>query len=384
MADPNMTAPYQARVETDLRQPLRHVQTVEAWADGWAAPVPLAADEVSVTFDEGWAPHVQAEVVAKVPGTQAELDQLDPRRLVRLRCSAGYVYPGGYRDVHPLFDLGLRTRPVARPDNNMAMTAASDEALVQDAGPWVDGFYNINTLDLSGHVAHVLPLVLGRPQTIVDELPPGPYINAWMSGSDNVWQTVTSWVNSRDAWLHDDGLRRWRLRPRPVDVGPVAHELRTGPAGTLTNARTSVSREADEWANYVQVLHVFTDAQGLEQSSLGRAWVSSGPYQGWDEANSTPLPGLKWWGMRLDTPATLAEATTAAKAILRRKLRGGRSMTLEAPAAYWLRPGHTVAVQLPLGPPELHLVSAVTFRLRTGSMTVTTRHPESTPIATGA
>ncbi|ARU53514.1 hypothetical protein CBR64_20880 [Cellulosimicrobium cellulans] len=78
------------------------------------------------------------------------------------------------------------------------------------------------------------------------------------------------------------------------------------------------------------------------------------------------------------------KASAVAAARVRRTISRGRQMSVEAAAAaYWLRPGHTITVQLPTGPQERHLVSSVTFDLPSGTMHVRTRVPVDVTITTG-
>ena len=60
-------------------------------------------------------------------------------------------------------------------------------------------------------------------------------------------------------------------------------------------------------------------------------------------------------------------------------LERSRSLTIQAPSAWWLRPGHTITVHLPDSDPERHLVAAVEHTTG-GVMTVTTRTPDPSPI----
>ena len=57
-------------------------------------------------------------------------------------------------------------------------------------------------------------------------------------------------------------------------------------------------------------------------------------------------------------------------------------MTITAHAAYWLRPGMTVTVQLPVGDQQRLLVRQVTFNPVNGTMSVSLYQPINVEIST--
>lgn len=377
-----LTDPWDAQAESAVRQTLRHVATARATHASWPDPVPLDVTSGTVTFDETWAPHVQASLTCALPADAGTLADLDPRALVRVEIDAGYTYPGGATDVHQLADLGLRERPVRRPAGQMILSAASDEALVQDAGPLFDDVVSTPLWEVGEAITGRLPIPLGYTPTLLNTLPPAATVSAYLDSTTDHWPTLKEWADAAEAWLYDRGDRTWVLRLRPTTAGQPVHLLKSGAAGTVIDSDAMLSREP--WANFVQVVHSWTAPDDTPQAVVGRAWVASGPHQGWDDALARPLPGMKAYVERRTTPGTVASATAAARAILVRKLRAASTHTITARSAYWVRPGHTVAVQLPTGAEELHLVAAVSFDLATCQMTVTTRQPDTTPISTGA
>lgn len=380
-----LTDPYSPDAESAVRQVLRNVRAARVTGPGIAAPIPVDVTGGAVTFDESWAPHVQAVLTARVPEDQATLDAIDPRTLARVQIDAGYVYPGGEEDVHPLADLGLRERPVRRPDNEMTLHAASDEALIQDAGPLVDDVVNAPGWGLTAALTARMPNPLGYTPTIVSTVPASATVDVYMTFSaGSQWDQFKAWADEAEAELFDRGDRTWVLRPWPYRVAAPAHTLKVGSLGTVIASESTLSREGDDWANMVILRHQWTDADDVEHVLTQKAFVDSGPHQGWNESTKLPLPGLKLYTEARAFPTTATGIRQAAAAILRRKLRRARSFVIRARAAYWLRPGMTVAIQLPTGGMEMHLVSAVAFDLATGEMTVTTRHPDDATISTGA
>ena len=65
--------------------------------------------------------------------------------------------------------------------------------------------------------------------------------------------------------------------------------------------------------------------------------------------------------------------------LLKRRASRGRQTSVRAVAVPWLRPGHTLLLQLPSGVSENVLVSSVTFD-ESGAMDVTTRTPDQSTI----
>lgn len=379
----SLTAPWDDRAEAAVRQTLRHVVVARATHPDWPEPIPLDVIGGTVTFDETWAPHVQASVTCALPSDAATLAALDPRRLVRVELDVGYIYPGGVQDVHLLANLGLRERSVRRPAGQVILVAASDEALVQDAGPLLDSVLMAPSWEVGAAIIARLPIPLGYAPTIVNTVPGTATATAHLDSTTDQWPAFKEWADAAQAWLYDRGDRVWVLCSRPTVAAQPVHLLKTGANGTVVDSDTTLSR--DSWANMVVVRHEWTDSDGTAQTVIGRAWVTSGPHQGWDQYNSRPLPGLRTYIDKRDTPGTVDSARASAYAILTRLLRAASSVTLTARSAYWVRPGMTVAVQLPTGGEELHLVTKVTFDLATCQMTITTRQPDtSVTINTGA
>lgn len=113
-----------------------------------------------------------------------------------------------------------------------------------------------------------------------------------------------------------------------------------------------------------------------EKVVVGTAAVTAGPYA---PANAG---GRRVFREERDVPTTQAAANGAAATLLGRRLAEGRTLDLEAITAWWLRPGHTVAVRLPSGGREAHLVVAVDANLTSGRMRVATRLPDATTVIT--
>lgn len=341
-----------------------HGQTFAALAvlaDG--STVALDVEGGSVSWDEARAPRVRATLVCRVPDV-GTLASLDPRLAVRVQLTAGYVRPGGATETALIADLGLRKRPVRRPDNTMTLECASDEALALDNAPVFGG--------ATGAVASV-PLAM---QALLNAaLDPDPtltitHTDATATSEVDIqdrWQTVDDLADRIDADVYDDGTRQWWITPRPTIAGTPVATLEVGAAGTILRSESTIDR--DEWANVVKLRYRWTDSSNVQHTVVGTA-TATGTF-----APSASVPTRIFRDDR-ETPATSTQANNAAAAVLKRFIARSRSYTLTAVAMWWVRPGDTVTVQLPTGGPETHLVASVDFDPSDATMTVTTRLPD--------
>lgn len=118
--------------------------------------------------------------------------------------------------------------------------------------------------------------------------------------------------------------------------------------------------------------HTWRDAAGVDQTVIGY-------YRDPDPA----IVSHRTVVIERDTPSNEPLARSAATAIQQRMTARGRAThTITAPAAFWLRPGSLVLLELPTAQAEpgragnngpRAVVGSITFRASDGSMTVTTR-----------
>lgn len=373
-----MTAPYAAAAAALLPGAIGHQATVTAYPlSGAPFTVPVEDGDLEVSFSEDWSPHVQVRATAAVPADQAQLDALDGRLACRLTIDAGYVYPDRTVDVHLLADVGLRDRSVRRPDNTMELAAYSDEIKTQDrrrtdttATPVFAGVNEAIKWCVDLGCWPEIP-------TIVSDFG-AAYGASFVSGLEvpvgqQLWDPVGEVANRAGLRVYVQGDRTWRIRGR-ANVGTSVHRLEVGKAGTIIESETGLSRE--DWANYVILEYGFKNTSGVQVKVFGRAALTDGPYR----------PAAVGYRMHVDqrtVSVTQTQANYAAASVLRHMMTRGRSMTLTAGAAYWVRPGQTVEVQLPTGAAELHIVKSVTFHPLKGTMTLTTRMPYTATITLG-
>ncbi len=371
MSGPHI-APFRTDTEDIVRQTHRQVVRAVATHSSFPSPITLDIQDGTLGWDETRAPRVRATLRCKVPADQATLDSLDPRAGVRVVISAGYVRPGGIEDVQVVADLGLRSRRVQRPGNVMELEAASDEALVIDASPSV-----VETITAASVPLAVQGLVYAsiNPRPYVEIRTTAGAASVAVNPVTDRWETIRDLIDRAGIQVYDDGTRRWAIEARPELVGDTAAVLKVGANGTVETSDTGLDR--DGWSNYVLLRYTWRDATtGAEQRVNATAYVSTGTYA------ITGDSGRKIYAEDRDVQTTQAEANSAAGALLARQITRGRSLSLTAVSMWWLRPGMTVSVQTPLGSPERHLVSAVSFDLATDRMSVVTRMPLATTYVT--
>jgi hypothetical protein len=330
-----------------------------------ATTIPLTLTGGTLTSAEDTAPRVTADLDCVVPD-QTTLARVDPRTGARVVITAGYTREGGAQDVAALFDLGARRRRVTRTATGAGMTlgVSGDEALVIDASPVFGG-----TVSASSRTQAMRDLLTAA-------LEPDPIVTATIADATATtvtdltdrWATIDDLADQIDADVYDDGTRHWWITPRPVAATDAAAVLRVGPGGNLTDTDATLDRDA--WANQVKVRYRWRDAGGTEHVVIGTGTVTTGPY-------APATAGLRVYPLEREVPTTQAAANAAAQAILRRMLSRSRSYRVSAPAAWWLRAGDTVTVQLVTGGQERHIVQSVVFDLAGGTMTVTTRLPDT-------
>lgn len=370
------TDPYVPDVATRLLDPPRHVHRVIAYRPtfGVELGVDLDLTTATLTIDEDASPRFVFNGAFGL-GSQELLDLLDPRTGTRVQVWAGYQYADRTTDVHELVDLGLRERVVRRPQSDVVLVAASDEAIVQDYTPDQPIVFPagttcataLSTLLGLGHTQPVHVLAQGAGLALIEPLTVEP---------EGVWSAVQDLADRSSAVAYHDGLTGFYVLDQPEQASAAAHDLRTGTRGSLTS--TEVALDLEEFANWVLVQYRWRDGAGVDHVARGWAEVQAGPF-------GTITSGRRGRVVTINRPGTVAQAQSTASALLVRTISRGRRIHVEgAVAAYWLRPEHTITLTLPLGGAERALVTQVVFDLPAGTMSVHTRQPETVTIHTGA
>lgn len=362
--DLTRTAPWSSDTHNLLTRTMSHiVRPTVVLPSGEQFAATLEGGRVA--FDETRAPRVQASLTCRVPTDQALLDRLDPRTGARLVIDAGYRRPDGLEDVQPLVDLGLRSRRVARPNDTMTLEGASDEALVIDNSASVGG--SVVEINTQNGIANTIREIFPGLTFDTTGAPGGAALN--QSPMGNKWTLVMDLADRIGAQVYDNGLRSWFIRPMPVLTTP-ALGVAVGVNGTILGSDAGLDRDED-WGNRVLLTYKWTDSSNVAHQVYGVRSITSGVY-------AAVTGNTRVVEVDREIPATQTEANAAAASLVARTVTRGRSFSLQAISAYWLRPGHTIEVTLPLGDPEQHLVTGVEFDLGEGTMRVTTRLPDNT------
>lgn len=329
-------------------------------------PLTAGGSSVSVTFDEAQAPRVEASIQTPIV---AGSELVDARTGARLELFAGYVRDDGSEDVQLLADLGLRRTPRSHAAGILTLVARSDEALVIDASPAVAE--KITAMSPAAAVTSLLGKTLSPAPYVEDNLTTSGTVT--LDPIEDRWAALQDLADRYGAQVFDDGTRTWHAMPSPSSLAPVPdHVIAPGDGGTLLDVDEGVDR--DQWANYVRVRYRWRTGAGADAQVIATAYVSTGPYA------VTGPAGRRILEVDRDAATTQAEANAVARAMLLRALSRAESLEVRAVAAYWLRPGHTVDVQLPRGGRRVrHLVSRVSFDPVDGTMTLRTRLPLATP-----
>lgn len=378
---------YSDKAIAALPQPLTHLYSVMAYpVTGEPFPVHIDGEGLSVTFSEDWSPHVQADITAVVPISDAQLDALDARKLCRLEIHAGYKYPDLQEDVQPLADLMLNDRRVGRPGNTMKLEASSDETRAQDRkrtdASGVPVFEGVNALVAWAAGWAMYPETPTIQSVVASNFGAAALKDLDLEIGSSWWDLIAEVANRTSLWIYCDETRKWRVRGRVGVNSTVNHHLAVGKNGTILVSDSSLNR--DEWANHVIIKYAFTvpkptaeDPKATEDKTIyGRAYVSGGEF-------SVNTVGYKMHYETRETKTSQTYANRSAENVLKNLVTRGRELTIEAAAAYWLRPGHTVTVQLSTGAVQKLIVSSITFNPPRGTMTIKTRYPESVTITQG-
>jgi hypothetical protein len=339
--------------------------------------VTLDIEDDSLNFDEGKAPHVQWQATAKVPNTQAEMDRLDPRLRARVKVQHG----------DKTLDLVLTSRDIDRPGNTMRLEAESEERILMDYGTGQDtltfgtdaeAYQSILTV-IRNAIPGAKSVDFGvRAYGFVTD-PEEPLV---VAPGDNALEAVLEIADrAGDRWVFNDG-DVWRLTVRPELATGAKAILTVGENGTVVESSAGLS--LDDWYNSVHVVYKWT----VEEEIDGRTVRTERSADGWASVMTGPFDvravGRRVQRIERNYAGTTMSAQMTAQSLLKRSVTRGRKVTLSAIADTSLRPGDTVLVQLPSGPPEKHLVSAITFTRPDGLMSIDTRVPNNANSVAGA
>lgn len=381
------TGAWSPDAETLIRGALRHEFEVKVYPEPSESDLlPIDVIECSLTYDEFWSPYVQGELTAVIPDADT-LAYLDPRQLVRVDVYAGYVLPGGVRDVHLMACCYLSGRSIDYPANELRLSFQGPEYVIDAAEATMDDLAAFTSESTAyGAVDTCLTMADYKlmPIAITNGFDADAYSrNAtgwvdpaqdWLAKTGDNWLNIARDIADRvDAWFRCDETGWFRLTRREWGPSIERHKLRVGADGTIISASDSMSR--DGWANSAQVHYswsTLTTSGGVStavpKQAIGAAELNGSDYD-------PDAVGAVFVRSTRPFPSTKALAQAAAASLLRRYSVRAKSLSLSAVAAYWLRPPMGVTVELPVGAQQRLNVSAITFDLVAGRMDIRTRHP---------
>lgn len=346
-------------------------------------PITLDVLDLSVTFDEAWAPHITARITCAVPEDQAVIDALDGRKGPRVTIELGYDLDSQRRETQVVADLMISSRELSldEGDASMRLTAYSDERRVQEQ--IMLGDEKLNKSGIEPFVASVLTSthLIHDMSTATDFIP--SYGAAQLTEleaperGDNAWDLIAEAQQRTNTWIYCKDGRNWYIVPRPELAHTPDYTLETGANGTVLSA--SMNTDRSNFYNFVHLDYTFTSktavkgaAAGVPQTVTGTAYISYGDF-------NVATVGTNIYYEKIEMKVTKAQANAAAKSKLSRLLSKGHTYDVTALALYSMRPGQTVRVKL-FGADQNLLVQQVTFSPARGVMDLVLRKPERNEI----
>lgn len=369
------TVNYDQSLEELIRGPIRHLWKVTVTSVPYAPFSLEVEEELSVAFSLAWSPYAQASLKVKTPTDPVKLQVLDGRIRTYVRLDLGYSLNGSGVSINEAVSLRIQDAEEDILSGTITLTLQGREMEAQDA-PW---FAEWAGLMPRGGVKEAIEYVLSqsmngsvtvtgtgtghRPDLVADVNP--------STGTD-LWSIAAGIANSAGLKLWHDGGQTWKLLPRYNTTGATyATMLRTGRRGTVSSIKRRLSRS--EWFN--EVIVEYPDSlQSNGTPVRGIAQISGGPFGYTNVGVKAHTVSVKGW-------ANSDSANAAARALLTTLSARGSSYTIQAVAAYWIRPGMTVPVKTGRGPYEKQVVESVTFTPLNGLMTITTIKNEDVTIS---
>lgn len=363
------TVNYDPSLEERLRHPIQHLYKVTVYPSSGASFELAVEDELSVAFSLAWSPYAQASLTVKTPRTSSERFKLDGRLRTYVGIELGYALDGATTDMNEAVRLRIQDVDEDVLAGTMKLTLQGREMEAQGAD-WVEGW---NAAFPKTGVREAIEWILERSQNGAPTLTgtglghrPDLVANYSASNGTDLWSIASAIASSAGLKLWHDGGSTWKLLPRYNTTGETyATMLRTGKTGTITSLSRSLSRTP--WVNRVILNYDDVMTQGYASIQYGTyGWVGVG-FKSYTQS-------VKGW---IDK----ASADAAARALLATLAARGSTYTIQAAAAYWVRPGMTVPVKTGRGPYEKQIVESVTFTPLSGLMTIATIKNEDVVIA---
>ena len=359
-----ITAPYDPMAQDVLSKTHRQRAYARITTGGTATTVEIS--DGTVALSEDWSPHQRFSITS--PAVAELLALADPRQPTMIEILAGYIYPGGAgEDVQVLATGHIRKGENSSPGDAHTMECTSAELRTQD-NRWMGTRQTKSFTGVVEAVAWMLDYACPSPQTITTQLPdkyrPDLVSAVALEPGKPLWEQLYAIALAAGLWIYVGTPGAWRLEKRPTAAGEAAALLREGPDSLVK--KITHSQDIDPYYTAAVLRYAWKDSGGVDREIFGK-WAPPGDSRG-------SGAGHKVFYAEREVQTDQYSADEAARLTVAQLSTRGDSYTIEAVAAYWIRPGHTVAI----GPDGIrHIVKTVTFNLGEGSMTLATREPSN-------
>lgn len=359
-----ITAPYQPQAMEVLSK--THRQRVYARLTVAGAEQTVEISDGSVALSEDWSPHQKFSLTS--PALAELVAAADPRQPVKVEVLAGYVYAGdGGEDVQVLATGHIRSAGDDTPGDALVLECASDELRTLD-NKWMGSRQTKSFLGVLEAIIWLLDYACPTEQTVADTIGYGYRKDlvaaVVLEPGKPLWEQLYAIALAAGLWIYVDTTGTWRLEPRPTAAAESAVLLRPGPNSLVK--KIGHSRDLDPYYTAAVLQYKWKDSAGTDREVFG-TWA---PPPG----NKVAGAGLKVFFATREVQTDQYSANEAARLTVAQLSTRGDSYTVEAVAAYWIRPGHTVSI----GADDVrHIVKTITFDLGAGTMTLATREPSN-------
>jgi hypothetical protein len=303
-----------------------------------------------VTLDATRFPYAAAEIEIPLLDFDA-LEDLDPRDDIRVVVTGRDDQAGTSRT----FDLGLRRRPVSHRSRTLSLSLASDEAMLAeksvltiDSGAYA---HRSNLRDVVDYVLDKIGASLAAGTATYDYTSADPDLFNWKPGV-TAWDFLAPLCSTAGLRLFCDENRVWRL------ISPAEYEVpglvSLAPWNTIDGTDDITRDDPNVYCTGVVVRYRWRDSAGDQQEAYDSAGDTTGPVLLWDYERPYPGPG-------------------AAAAMLSRRTGTGRQQNVTVLAQWNVTPGQEAGITLPGALEQRGQVTAVSWTLTDGLMTVDTR-----------
>lgn len=341
-----------------------------------------AGDDLTITLAAGTAPMRELTIPRVLQNFDTVLPDTVPR-----------YWDAAYTDVIPdngaLLELGWRTDDGAEYVESMGRYYPMDGEYSRDVAPWTWGSSEVglfrkrdfsrwfvlgtdpdwSRMTVLDFVRRALTLgwssSTGTKQPTVVQVDAPTYTpttaDGWGVGyGSELWSQVMGVLQAAQLRLDVSDDDVWRLVRAVRRAGPIVAEFWDGPGGNILEPYRRSLTTVGLPQQYV-VEHKWSDANGTEQTVRGAAGIVAGILSSTRAEYETR-----------NEPATDEGAKQYAISRLRAVRSAAQPLTFTAPMMPWLRPDDTISVTHN-GTSNAYIILSVSFSIRNGTMTLTTR-----------